>query len=201
MNNSEMGILSIFVGECEGEKEVSDHTPRTIEGDMDGASDAGEQKSTLREEAFRALMEGEYKDLFTAYFQQTFNRRFKEYKEIKNELENTRPVLHTLRERFGDLSGEELLRAIRAETGLKNAPTEAKKAIPDAPPSNFCEEIAQACTEAERRLLSHIRARGMRPAENAVQVQSTCVQGPATMTREERAEVARRAASGERIVL
>ena len=59
-------------------------------GDTGSASDAGEQKNTLREEEFRALMEGEYKDLFTAYFQQTFNRRFKEYKQIKCELEECR---------------------------------------------------------------------------------------------------------------
>jgi hypothetical protein len=41
----------------------------------------------------------------------------------------------------------------------------------------------------------------MRPAENAVQTQSIHTAGSTRMTREERAEVARRAASGERIVL
>ncbi len=202
MNNSEMGILSLFEGECEGEKEASDHTPRTEdEGDMESASDAGKQTNTSREEGFRALMEGEYKDLFTAYFQETFNRRFKEYKQTKCELENSRAVLNALRERFGDLSGEALLNAIRAETGLKNAPTEAEKSIPEAAPAAFDERIREACKEAENRLLAHIRARGLRPAENAVHVQSVCTAGTTRMTREERAELARRAGRGERIVL
>lgn len=199
MNNNETGILTLFVGECEGENETSDHTPRTKEGDTGSASDAGKQISMSREEGFRALMEGEYKDLFTAYFQETFNRRFKEYKQIKSELESNRTVLSAVRERFGDLSGEELLNAIRAETGLKNAPTEAEKPITDEPSAVFEKKIAKACAEAERRVLSHIRARGMRPTENAVHVQSACLAAPTRMTREERAEVAKRVASGERI--
>ena len=202
MNNSETDVLSLFGEEREGDEEMSDHTPRTEQtGDTCGAFDAGEQENVLREKAFRALMEGEYKDLFTAYFQETFNRRFKEYKQIKSELESSRDVLCALHERFGDLSGEALLNAIRAETGLKNAPAEAKMSIPEAAPATFEKEIAEACVEAERRLLSHIRARGMRPAENAVQTQSIHTAGSTRMTREERAEVARRAASGERIVL
>ena len=200
MNNSETDILSFFEEACEGEQEVSDHTPRTDQGDTDRAFDAGEQSNTSREEAFRALMEGEYKDLFTAYFQQTFNRRFKEYKQIKTELEGSRAVMDALRQRFGDLSGDALLNAIRANTGLKNAPTEAEKPVPEAAPVAFGEEIKEACAEAERRLLSHIRARGMRPAENAVNAPSVSAPGTMKMTREERAAVAKRAASGERIV-
>ena len=200
MNNSETDILSLFEGECEGEQKESDHTPRTEQkGDTGHASDAGEQQNTLREKDFRALMEGDYKDLFTAYFQETFNRRFKEYKQIKAELESSRTVLDALRERFGDLSGDALLTAIRADTGLKSAPTETEKSIPEAAPAAFHEEIREACAEAERRLLSHIRARGLRPTENGVHTQSVSLPAVARMTREERAEMARRAASGERI--
>lgn len=200
MNNSDTDILSLLGEECEGDKETSDHTPRTEQkGDTGSAFDAGEQENTLREKEFRALMEGEYKDLFTAYFQETFNRRFKEYKQIKTELETSRTVLRALHERYGEISGDALLIAIRAETGLKNAPTEAQKSIPKTAGVTSSKEIADACAEAERRLLSHIRARGMRPAENAVQTQSTASAGVPHMTREERAEVARRAASGERI--
>ncbi len=200
MNNSETDILSLFEGECEGEQETSDHTPRTEQrGDTGSASDAGEQENKLREKDFRALMEGDYKDLFTAYFQETFNRRFKEYKQIKTELESSRAVLETLRERFGDLSGDALLAAIRADMSFKNAPTETEKPIPEAAPATFDEEVREACAEAERRLLSHIRARGLRPAENGVHTQSISSPSVAKMTREERAEMARRAASGERI--
>ena len=201
MNNEETGILSLFEGGCEGEEHTSDHTPRTEQmGDTGSASDAGGQENKLREEEFRALMEGEYKDLFTVYFQQTFNRRFKEYKQIKRELESSRAVLDAVREHFGELSGDALLEAIRAENTSKHAPTEAEKPIPVAVTAPG-EQIAEACAEAERRILAHIRARGLRPAENAVCVQSTCGDGVTRMTREERAELARRAERGERIVL
>ena len=200
MNNSETGILSLFEGGCEGEEQMSDHTPRTEQmGDTGSASDAGEQQNRLREEEFRALMEGEYKDLFTAYFQQTFNRRFKEYKQIKCELESSRAVLDALHERFGDLAGDALLDAIRAENTSKYAPTEAEKAVPAVTTTD--QQIAEACAATERRILAHIRARGLRPAENAVCVQSVCGDGVSRMTREERAELARRAERGERIVL
>ena len=200
MNNSKTDILALFEGECEGENEqVSDHTPRTREtGGQEGAPAAGEQKEASREEAFRALMEGEYKDLFTAYFQQAFNRRFKEHKQIKEELEATRPVLQAVRDRFDGVTGEALLDAIRAETVLKNAPTEAKENTSPAP----MQSVESARAEAERRVLENIRARGLRPAENAVFSTSEAPQyRGGAMTRAERAEMARRAANGERIEL
>ena len=122
MNNSETDVLALFEPEREGEEERSDHTPRTEQaGENESASVAGEQADTSREKAFRALMEGEYKDLFAAYFQQTFNRRFKEHKQIKAELEEARAVLSAVKERYGEISQEELLDAIRAETVSKNA--------------------------------------------------------------------------------
>ena len=202
MNNEETGVLSLLEEEREGDKNTSDHTPRTEQtGDTDAAFDAGEQENTLREEAFRALMEGEYKDLFTAYFQQTFNRRFKEYKQIKCELESSRAVLDALHERFGDLAGDALLDAIRAENSSNHAPTGAEAPLPEVPRGTTDEQIAEACAEAERRVLAQIRARGLRPAENGVYVQSTCSTGVTRMTREERAELAKRAERGERIVL
>ena len=200
MNNSEADVLSLFATEREGENEMSDHTPRTKEmGDTDTASDAGEQANKLREEEFRALMEGEYKELFTAYFQQTFNRRFKEYKQIKAELDDSRAVLSALHDRFGDLTGDALLNAIRADTKFENAPTAAEGPSPPADLTVGKKEIDEACAEAERRLLSHIRARGMRPAENGVQVAHSALPDVARMTRAERAELAKRVERGERI--
>ena len=202
MNNSEMDVLSFFEAEREGEEDVSDHTPRTEDtGETESASVAGEQANTSREKAFRALMEGEYKDLFTAYFQQTFNRRFKEHKEIKTELESARAVLDAVKERYGELSGEELLDAIRAETVSKNAPTEAKNALPEKDEATSALDAQRVYAEAEARVLAHIRARGLRPAENGVSKNYTCVNVTGALTRKERAEIARRAVNGERIEL
>ena len=206
MNNSETDVLSLFAIEREGEDQLSDHTPRTKEmGDTSTASDAGEQANKLREEEFRALMEGEYKELFTAYFQQTFNRRFKEYKQIKAELDDSRAVLSVLHERFGDLTGDALLNAIRAETVSENAPTEAQTPPPelskDTPVQSKSEEIEIACAQAQQRLLESIRARGMRPLENGLSNRICGASTRIATTRAERAEMARRAANGERIIL
>ena len=111
-------------------------------------------------------------------------------------------MLNAVHERFGDLEGDALLNAIRAETVSKNAPTEAEMPVPATQANGVAqEEIEKACAEAERRLLAHIRARGLRPAENALCVQSSCNTGMMRMTREERAALARRAERGERIVL
>ena len=206
MHNEQTDILALFEGECEGGNDQgSDHAPRTEQaGDQRSAPGAGEQQTISREEAFRTLMEGEYKDLFTAYFQQAFNRRFKEHKEIKEELEAARHVMSAVSERFGGLSGAELLNAIRTETVLKNASAEAEKPLEKASAQTqemANSEIKAACESERRRLLESIRARGMRPAENGLFTQGASVGERIATTREERAEMARRAANGERIIL
>ena len=202
MNNSETDVLALFESSREGESNESDHTPRTEKtGEKESAPAAGAQADTSREEAFRALMEGEYKDLFMAYFQQTFNRRFKEHKQIKDELESARAVLGAVKERYGELSGEALLDAIRAETVLKNAPAEAQKPLSTASEAVHGEPAQDALAEAQRRVIAHIRARGLRPAENGLCAQGGPVGATGRLTREERAEMARRAAGGEHIVL
>lgn len=202
MNNSETDVLALFVPEREGETEVSDHTPRTEQtGEKESAPAAGEQANTSREKAFRALMEGEYKDLFTAYFQETFNRRFKEHKQIRAELESAKAVLNAVKECYGSCSQEELLNAIRAETGFKNAPTEAQKPLPEKSDNAPVQDMERVRAEAEMRVIAHIRARGLRPAENGLCQNAGTVGAAARLTREERAEMARRAANGERITL
>lgn len=198
MNNNETDTLALFAPVCEGENETSDHTPRTEQTGDESASAAEKQTTTSREEDFRALMEGEYKDLFTAYFQETFNRRFKEHKQIKAELESAKGVLEALKQRCGAQSTQGLLDVIRAETVLKNAPTEAEKTHSEMASKQALESARQ---KAQEQLLAHIRARGLRPAESALSVHGTHANGAQRLTREERAEMARRAANGERIEL
>ncbi len=201
MNNSETDASVLSVPMCEGENATSDHTPRTEQTGEEGASAAGEQTTASREKEFRALIEGEYKDLFTAYFQETFNRRFKEHKQIKGELERAQAVLKAVKERYGECSDEELLDAIRAETVLENAPTEAQKPLPEKAEDTSAALVERACAEAEARILAHIRARGLRPTEGGTGTAGDPVGATGRLTREERAEMARRAAGGERIEL
>ena len=202
MNNTGTDALALFAPMREGENEESDRTPRTEQtGEAEGAPDAGEQTNASREKAFRALMEGEYKDLFTAYFQETFNRRFKEHKQIKAELERAQAMISVVRERYGECSDEELLGAIRAETVSEKAPTEAQKTLAEESENAPVASAERTRAEAQAQVIAHIRARGLRPAENGLCTLGVAPGGTGHLTREERAEMARRAACGERIVL
>ena len=178
------------------------------------AADAGEpQTKETREERFRELMEGEYKDLFTAYFQETFNRRFKQQKGMKEELLRAREVVEAAAARFGIQDVGELAAAIRAEQERYEASMEAE-APPTSPPEGehddvqamieraVADAVARAREETERAVLDSIRARGMRPTENALTPGiSHRGGGAARLSRAERAEMAQRAARGERIEL
>ena len=171
---------------------------------------AGEQIEEARRESFKNLMEGEYKDLFQAFFQETFNKRFKAQKSMMEELERARGVIDAAADRYGTRDEEALTAAIRAEE-KKSAPTEAT-ATPASreAPSTAKEEdldavikaaVERAREETERAVTESIRARGMRPAESALAPGVGAPLGGAAsrLTRAERAEMARRAARGERI--
>ncbi len=207
-NTTDGDILCFLGGECEGGEETgSVHTPQTEQtGDTVSKVPAAEEPSNKeREERFRSLMEGEFKDLFTAYFQATFNRRFKEHKQMSEELESARTLKAAAAQRYGTEDTEALLAAIRAEE-KQTAPTEAAVASTvleqaRAEREQRAAELEQARTEACRELLESIRARGMRPCENGLSGTGGTMRGVAGMTREERAELARRAAKGEQISL
>ena len=159
-----------------------------------------------REETFRALMEGEYKDLFTAYFQETFNRRFREQKEMKAELERHRTLVQAASAHFG-VAEDGLLEAIRAEQEKTPAPTASACQSPHSHSTPDEEKrlqdvAAQAALAAEQRLLATIRARGLRPAEGGISPLHGAAGGTGgKLSRAQRAALARRAAEGERIKL
>lgn len=210
-NQNKWRLLYLFGEDAEGAandppaptRQASEQT-----GDVSKASDpaAGDgEKEKRRSEEFRALMEGEYKDLFTAYFQETFNRRFKEQKEMKEQLSSARAVADAAARCFG-VDGEELLLALRTEYERRNASTSTtKESQPDkeALERQLCTAIEKTRAETEKRLLASIRARGMRPTEGALGVSSgnALRRDASQLSRAQRAEVARRAAKGERIKL
>ncbi|MBQ9778982.1 MAG: hypothetical protein IJW22_08685 [Clostridia bacterium] len=211
----EWSFLCLFGTEVEGEAEQTpDHTPQSI--DETGATEsvpAAEEQATAktRQEEFRALMEGEYKELFTAYFQETFNRRFREQKGMKQELDRAKETLGALAAHFG-VEVEQLPEAVRTENERKIASTEALEkqlAASAEREAEFEKRMAAAVDEAientrietERALLADIRARGMRPIEAGLGDTSRQAlrSDAAHLSRAQRAEVARRAARGERI--
>ena len=190
------------------------------------ASAAGKNESETRQK-FRALMEGEYKKEFTAYFNEVFAKRFKEQKGLEEELRLARTVVETAAKRYGVSEVGELLNAIRADSAV-SAPTAAATEQPtkkpgeknagetavktaDAEPDGMLDRrireavekaAADARAKAERELTQTFLARGIRPAENALSVlPSAAHTGASRLTRAERAAVALRAAKGERIEL
>lgn len=201
MNQTSMwSLLRQFDAALEGETNAtSPTTPGTIDtGEMkDEASAAGESShQESRRERFRALMEGEYKDLFTAYFQETFNRRFKEQKGKMEELERYRAVVEAAASTYGTTDTEALILAI----GENNPETVREKAALEA------EERLHAAVEAAKReaglaVLSSIRARGLRPTENGTTpgLSIRFDNAAKALSRAERAEMARRASKGEKI--
>lgn len=70
-----------------------------------------------KRQAFKELIEGEYKDQYTEMFQQAFNRRFKEAKGMEQTIADQKPIIDMLMQRYeigdGDLS--KLLSAIKQD--------------------------------------------------------------------------------------
>lgn len=199
--------LSRFSESVQGGEVEPALTPQVSGEDTQVAPVAEEQSKETRREAFKSMMEGEFKDLFHEFFQETFNRRFKEQKSMMEELERARLVVQAAAEQYGTRDETALSAAIRAEKG-KSASAE----LASAPPSHNAHEhvamkeavkaaVERAREETERAVTASIRARGLRPSESALApgVGGYFKGGAAQLTRSERAEMARRAAKGERI--
>ncbi|MBQ8351599.1 MAG: hypothetical protein IJW51_04875 [Clostridia bacterium] len=203
--------LSLFGESVQGGEVEPALTPQASGDCMQAAPAAEEQSKETRKEAFRSMMEGEFKDLFREFFQETFNRRFKGQKSMMEELERARGVVEAAAEHYGTRDEAALSAAIRAEKE-KLASAEAASApssrdvSEDAADSKAIEAAVQAAVErareeTERAVTASIRARGLRPSEGALTpgVGGYFKGGAAQLTRSERADMARRAAKGERI--
>jgi hypothetical protein len=96
--------------------------------------------------------------------------------------------------------------ALRTEYERRNASASTTKEPPidkQALEKQLRTAIESTRAETEKRLLASIRARGMRPTESALGVSSgnALRRDASQLSRAQRAEVARRAAKGERIKL
>ena len=118
---------------------------------------------------------------------------------------HARAVADAAAECFG-ATGEDLLLALRTEYERRNASADTPREDPakqEALQAQLRAALEAARTETEARVLSGIRARGIRPVESALsETQGNALRCDAAhLSREQRAEVARRAAKGERIKL
>ena len=81
-----------------------------------GVVTTSDSKETRRAK-FKEMVEGEFKDEYSEMFQQAFNRRFKDVKEMENSLTAQKPILDMLMQRYkiadGDMS--KLLSAVEQD--------------------------------------------------------------------------------------
>ena len=91
---------------------------------QDTPSDAGKAETDVKvtsnaledkRKAFSDMINGEYKDVYTENTQRIINRRFSEMKNLQAQLEDTKPVLDALRERYGVEDAQDLLKAIDSD--------------------------------------------------------------------------------------
>lgn len=74
--------------------------PDQAAGNQVQQADAASDMETLRSE-FRELVNGKYKDAYTAETQRIINERFKQTKALESQLEAMRPLIDLLMERHG----------------------------------------------------------------------------------------------------
>lgn len=137
------------------------------------------------EERCQTPVDGESRDLYD-----------EETRRLQAVLDAQRPVLERLMERYGVAKGD--LNGLRAAVEAEDA----RRAKEAADLAALLEETARrAALERERALVQNILAQGVRPAENGAAAQTgvTARVDPARMTPAQRAEIARRAARGEKI--
>lgn len=165
--------------------EEKEKTGGAVENAAEQSSDAGSEEKAVTPETpearrarYRALVTGEFKDLYTADTQRIIDCRFKETRSLAEALERQHGVLAALLERYGAAAPEELEAAVEAH--VEQARMEAQR-------------------QAEKRLADHIRSMGVRPQENGASAQNavTSQRDVARLTRDQRAEYAKRAARGE----
>ena len=126
---------------------------------------------------YERLIKTRFKGLYAADVQKMINRRFRKYKVL-----------------------EERYKIMEESLAQKDAKlTENEKKIAEF--DEFLKsELEKAVKETEERILNQVRARQMRPVENAVTARTSPTSfDVARLTKSERAKLAKRAANGERI--
>jgi hypothetical protein len=143
---------------------------------LEVGSENGDGVKTLREQ-YEKLVKSRFKELFDEDVQKLINRRFRKYKILE---ERYKLLEKSLKEK-------------------EDAMTAAEKRIADFD-ERLRSEVEKAAENAERSVLERLKARRLRPGEVGIAPRKTAspfdVSG---LSRKERADIARRAAWGEKI--
>ena len=111
---------NVVFGKQEGTT-AEETTSLTPEGNTSTGAEEGDVKTTSntleeRRKAYNDLINGEYKDIDQARFQEVFDRRFKQVKSIEADLAAQKPILDMLKTRYGVENVADLQKAITEDT-------------------------------------------------------------------------------------
>ena len=145
-----------------------------------------------RDQAFEALIKGEFKDQYDARVRDTVQKRLRSQKEQTQKLEALTPALNKLAESRG-IDPEDI-------TALTKALESIGESAPQTP-EDFTQALAVATAQLEKALTSKLAAAQNRPAENGIGAGSTALirNDVSQMTRQDRADIIRRVRKGETI--
>lgn len=98
-------------------------TTNTVEEPSDAGNENTETYTTSntleeRKKAYRELVTGEYKDLYTEDTQRLINKRFKEEKAVRDSLEKQQPIIELLAQRYNIADGDvaKIMTALEGDT-------------------------------------------------------------------------------------
>ena len=172
--NRQIENFETAIVENEPDESALDSDPVEDEG-----LDAGEgaDYGLDEREEYERLIKTRFKEYYARDVQKMINRRFRKYKVME--------------ERY------KIMEESLAEKEARLSETEKKIAEFDA---FLGGELERTVRETEERVLNQVRARQLRPAENAVSARAaTMSYDVSKLTKDERAKLAKRAANGERI--
>ncbi len=196
-----------------------------------GENGLAAEDTKTKEDEFRALIKGEYKEQFNKAVQKIITKRLKEVKGMKETSEKTARVIERLLAENNYLKEEQTRRAQDTQvnslvTGWKQQAEETKKVYSDfdlkkeIQNPEFCRLLKlgvgmktayevlnidsildKNSKNAEKMVVESIRLKGNRPVENGSEDAGGIIlsSNVSKLNKKQRAELAKRAAKGERI--
>ena len=109
---------NVVFGKQDAQPAGADHTGAPAAGEKKAEAQTSSNTLDERRKAYRAMIEGEYKDLYTEDTQRIINRRFGEAKKTEATLQKQQPLIDTLMQRYKITDGDmdKLLSAVDNDT-------------------------------------------------------------------------------------
>lgn len=120
VRNEHTGGEQVLYGKQPQEGDAGEGAAASDAGKQDNAGDVTVTSDTLEErrKAYRDLVNGEYKDIYTEDTQRIINARFKETKGLQDQVSQYQPIIDVLMQRYqiGDGDIGKLLSAVENDT-------------------------------------------------------------------------------------